>query len=53
MFTISYSLSFAAPLLGGAIWDHTGQPALAFAPILCAGLVMVALARGLRVHEAE
>jgi CP family cyanate transporter-like MFS transporter len=53
MFTISYSLSFVAPLLGGAIWDHTGQPALAFAPILCAGVVMVALALGLRVQVAE
>lgn len=54
MFTISYSLSFVGPLVGGAIWDHTGRPALAFAPIVCAGALMALLSLGLTVprHEA-
>jgi CP family cyanate transporter-like MFS transporter len=49
MFTVSYSLSFVGPLVGGALWDHTGQAALAFAPIAGAGALMFALSLGLVV----
>ncbi|HWE61999.1 MAG TPA: MFS transporter [Chloroflexota bacterium] len=53
MFTISYSLAFAGPLVGGAIWDHTGRPALAFIPIISAGALMILLAIGLIVPGHE
>ena len=41
MFGIGYSLSFAIPLLGGAIWDATGVPASAFAGSALAAAVAV------------
>ncbi|HEY5209747.1 MAG TPA: MFS transporter [Stellaceae bacterium] len=34
MFTLSYAIAMAVALICGAIWDATGVPAWAFAPIL-------------------
>ena len=40
MFAIGYSLSFAVPLVGGALWDFSGVPAAAFlAAALAAALI--------------
>jgi CP family cyanate transporter-like MFS transporter len=47
MFTISYSYSFTGPPIGGAIWDLTGKPALAFLPVIAASLLMMVLALGI------
>jgi CP family cyanate transporter-like MFS transporter len=33
MFTISYSCAVAVPIIGGALWDRTGIPVLAFLPV--------------------
>jgi CP family cyanate transporter-like MFS transporter len=33
MFTISYSCAVAVPIIGGALWDKTGIPALTFLPV--------------------
>lgn len=41
--TISYGVAFVGPLLGGALWDLTGQPALAFLPVIVAGGLLVIL----------
>lgn len=49
MFTISYTLPFVGSISGGALWDLTSTPALAFAPMLVAALALSLLARGLRV----
>jgi CP family cyanate transporter-like MFS transporter len=43
MFTISYGLTCAIPLIGGAIWDATGVPGTAFAAgAACSALVAIA-----------
>src|SRR5579871_2082660 len=34
MFTLSYSCAVLTPIVGGALWDATGVPLMAFAPIL-------------------
>jgi hypothetical protein len=37
MFTISYSCAVIMPILGGALWDLSGAPWVAFVPFaLCA-----------------
>ncbi|MQA84172.1 MAG: MFS transporter [Streptosporangiales bacterium] len=48
MFTIGYGLAFLLPLLGGSLWDATGQPALAFAPAFLSALWVLVLAPSLR-----
>lgn len=46
MLTIGYVIAFAFPLLGGLVWDATGQPRASFIPaVLGAALFTVALAR--------
>jgi CP family cyanate transporter-like MFS transporter len=52
MFTITYTCSFLGPLVGGALWDLTGLPLMAFAPSWVAGFAMVALASSLRLPSA-
>jgi CP family cyanate transporter-like MFS transporter len=47
VFTISYSSAFVASLVAGAIWDATHQPAIAFLPVLLAGLIILGLGPGL------
>jgi hypothetical protein len=46
MFTISYSCGVIIPTASGALWDFTGIPEMAFAPLgLCAvGITVCGLA---------
>lgn len=39
--SISYSTAFIGPFIGGGLWDLFGQPALAFAPVAAASLVLI------------
>jgi len=50
MFTISYSIALAVPIVSGALWDFTGREWTAFIPIfLCAvSLTVLGLALGRR-----
>lgn len=50
MFTISFPCSVLFPILGGYVWDATGIPALAFAPVALGGAAIMVLARGLPVR---
>jgi hypothetical protein len=47
MFTISYSITFVASVVAGAIWDATHQPAVAFLPGVLAAAIVVLLGPGL------
>ena len=49
IFTITYSCSFLAPLLGGVAWDATHQPLLAFAPAAVGSAAIVVLPLLLRL----
>lgn len=53
MFTISYSAAFTGPPLGGALWDLSGRPALAFLPIVAGALLMIILSLGLTMPRGE
>ncbi|GAC1507519.1 MAG: MFS transporter [Chloroflexota bacterium] len=44
MFTMSYTCAAAGSFLGGASWDVTGIPVVAFAPVAVGGCLMMALA---------
>jgi MFS transporter, CP family, cyanate transporter len=44
MFTISYSCAVIVPVISGFMWDTSGKPALAFAPIALCGVVLAVLA---------
>lgn len=44
MFTLSYTCAGIGSFLGGTVWDVTGVPVAAFAPVLLGGLAMIALA---------
>ena len=44
MIAIGYLLAFLTPIAGGLLWDATGVPASAFAPIFAFGLATLALA---------
>jgi CP family cyanate transporter-like MFS transporter len=52
MFTISYSIALAVPIVSGALWDLTGREWTAFIPILlCAtALTVLGLALGRRAR---
>jgi MFS transporter, CP family, cyanate transporter len=41
--TISYTAAFAGPFIGGALWDATGLPAMALAPVALAAVVLATL----------
>ncbi|HST89425.1 MAG TPA: MFS transporter [Ktedonobacterales bacterium] len=41
--TISYSVAFVGPLVGGSLWDTFGQPILAFLPVATAGCLLIIL----------
>nr|BBH95725.1 MFS transporter [Thermogemmatispora argillosa] len=41
--SLTYAVAFVGPLIGGALWDLFGLPALAFLPILIACLLLVVL----------
>ena len=47
MFTISYSTAVLVPAASGALWDLTGVPGAAFAPIAVCALLIAVLAPGL------
>lgn len=49
IFTVTYSCSFLGPLLGGAAWDATGVPGLAFAPVALASAAIILLSLRLRL----
>jgi MFS transporter, CP family, cyanate transporter len=53
MFTISYSIALAVPIISGAVWDLTGREWTAFIPILlCAvSLTVLGLALGRRARR--
>ncbi|WP_069801805.1 MFS transporter [Thermogemmatispora onikobensis] len=41
--SLTYAVAFIGPLIGGALWDHFGLPALAFLPVLIACLFLIIL----------
>jgi CP family cyanate transporter-like MFS transporter len=43
VFSVSYTFAFLGALIAGVLWDATGVPAAALAPIGFAGLVMIVL----------
>jgi MFS transporter, CP family, cyanate transporter len=47
MFTISYSTAVLVPAASGLLWDWTGVPGAAFAPMAVCGLLIAVLAPGL------
>jgi CP family cyanate transporter-like MFS transporter len=47
--TIDYGVAFLGPLLGGALWDLTQVPALAFLPVGLAAALLIAL--GVRLPD--
>jgi CP family cyanate transporter-like MFS transporter len=53
MFTISYSCAVIIPVISGALWDLSGIPALAFAPIGASGLLLILLAPAINHVPAE
>src|SRR5262249_43813624 len=52
MFTISYSTAVLVPAVSGALWDLTGMPGAAFAPIAICALLIAVLAPGLPTESA-
>ncbi|HET9319958.1 MAG TPA: MFS transporter, partial [Bryobacteraceae bacterium] len=42
--TVSYLLSFSGQVLGGRLWDLSGRPIFAFAPVPVAALALIVLA---------
>jgi CP family cyanate transporter-like MFS transporter len=52
MFSLSYACAFVGSVAGGAVWDATGAPPTAFAPVIVAAVLMAALAGPLRLPRA-
>jgi CP family cyanate transporter-like MFS transporter len=52
MFTLSYACAFVGSVAGGVVWDATGAPPTAFAPVIVAAVLMAALAVPLRLPRA-
>jgi hypothetical protein len=53
MFAIGYFCAVALPILGGFLWDLTGAPWAAFAPIAVYALAAAWLAAGLGFEKAK
>src|SRR5438270_77371 len=51
IFTLQYATAFVIPLLAGALWDATGQAALAFTPGIFAAAAMAWGAMALRIPD--
>jgi CP family cyanate transporter-like MFS transporter len=55
--SIGYTTAFVGPLLGGGLWDLVHrQPAIVFAPVACAALLLIVLGSTLpavRLHNAS
>ncbi|HLY30058.1 MAG TPA: MFS transporter [Ktedonobacterales bacterium] len=41
--TLSYTLAFVGPLVGGVLWDAFGAPSLAFLPVAAAAVALIGL----------
>lgn len=52
MIAIGYLCAFVIPIVGGFVWDVTGAPALAFAPLIVFALVAIVLAARLEFSRA-
>lgn len=53
MLTISYTLAFIVPFLGGAVWDATAVTATAFLPGAIGALLVLALAATLKPAQGR
>jgi MFS transporter, CP family, cyanate transporter len=53
MFTISYSTAVLVPAVSGALWDATGVPATAFAPMAVCAVLIAVLAPGLPMGSSD
>jgi len=53
MFTISYPMAVALPILAGLLWDWSGLAAAAFAPAALCGIGILALAPTIDLHRRE
>lgn len=53
IFAISYLCPFAGSLLGGALWDISGTPELAFTPLFVGGLMVLIFPRRLDMGVAR
>ena len=53
MFTISYTCPFLGSLLGGALWDATGVPQMAFVTLFIGGALIFVAPFGLDVTSAR
>jgi CP family cyanate transporter-like MFS transporter len=53
MFTISYALAVAIPILCGAFWDLSGVPWTAFLPLGLCGLGLTALGTALSIRSGR
>jgi MFS transporter, CP family, cyanate transporter len=51
MFTISYSTAVVVPTISGVLWDLTGMPAIAFAPMALCAVMIAALAPTLPIRS--
>jgi len=51
MITIGYSCAMATPVIGGFLWDITGLPLAAFAPILIWPILTAALPLAIDFHK--
>jgi CP family cyanate transporter-like MFS transporter len=51
--SISYSTAFIGPFIGGGLWDLSGQPGMAFAPVAAASVVLVVAGVMLPVYSAR
>jgi CP family cyanate transporter-like MFS transporter len=45
--SLSYTIAFIGPFVGGALWDLFGVPQLAFVPVAVAGVAMIVLGASL------
>lgn len=53
IFAITYTCPFVGSLLGGALWDLTGRPVMAFVVIAGAGVLALVLVRSLDFRTAN
>jgi len=53
MFTISYPMAVALPILAGLLWDWSGLAAAAFAPAALCAIGILALAPTIDLHRRE
>jgi len=49
---IGYASAFVTPIVGGFLWDASGIPSVAFAPVVAFGLACVGIAASLRFAPA-